>query len=363
MAGNETAYTAKSVTTNKATLSGTVGISGNTVFDETLTADVSGLTSTPTIPALGTLTYQWKRGTINSGANSPTYRLVQADIGSTITVTVTAANCSGSIVSAATATISKATQTAPAAPTMASRTTTSITLNEITGCEYRIDGGQWQTSTTFNGLTPSTSYNFEAYKPETTTHSASAPSPTAKISTETAPQVTAVIISPNTATVPLGQTKQFTVQVIATGGADETVTWSISNQTSMLTTISTSGLLTVGSNETAATLKVKAVSNFNPAVSDEVTVTITTTGIDETALSGISIYPNPVKDELRIKSEELRINSVEICDVAGRVVETRLIASLHEGTATINVSTLPQGVYLVKIHTDKGVVTQKVVKN
>jgi len=73
------------------------------------------------------------------------------------------------------------------------------------------------------------------------------------------------------------------------------------------------------------------------------------------------IYPNPVNYELKIESE-FKINNVEICDFAGRVVETRLIASL-QGAATINVSNLPQGIYLIKIYTDKGVVTKKIVKN
>jgi len=75
----------------------------------------------------------------------------------------------------------------------------------------------------------------------------------------------------------------------------------------------------------------------------------------------ITIYPNPMKEELIITSEN-RIEKIEICDIAGHTVETRLIASL-QGNATINVSSLPQGVYLVKIYTDKGVVTKKVVKN
>jgi hypothetical protein len=33
-----------------------------------------------------------------------------------------------------------------------------------------MDGGAWQASTTFNGLTPNTVYQFEARKTETATH-------------------------------------------------------------------------------------------------------------------------------------------------------------------------------------------------
>jgi hypothetical protein len=177
------ASTATSITTDKATLEGTVTISGNAVFGETLTVNTTALTSTPVV-SLGTLTYQWKRGSTNIGTNSPTYTLLQADIGSTITVTVTAANCNGSITSVATATVTKATQTAPAMPTLSSSTTTSITLNAITGCEYRMNTGAWQTATLFSGLTPNTSYSFEARKAETATHLPSPASTATQITTD-----------------------------------------------------------------------------------------------------------------------------------------------------------------------------------
>ena len=156
--------------TNKATLAGTVTITGNAVFGELLTTNTSALTSTPVIANLGTLSYQWKRGTTNIGTNSANYTLVQADINNTITVTVTAVNCDGSVTSAATSIVTKAAQTAPAAPTLLTSTSTSITLNTIAGCEYRRDGGAWQASTTFSGLTPNTSYSFTARKTETATH-------------------------------------------------------------------------------------------------------------------------------------------------------------------------------------------------
>ena len=104
-------------------LSGSVTITGNALFGETLTADTTNLTSIPIISNLGTLTYQWKKGDIEMGTNSATYLLTQDDIGNTITVTITAANCDGSVTSEPTTTIAKATQVAPNAPTLMSKTT------------------------------------------------------------------------------------------------------------------------------------------------------------------------------------------------------------------------------------------------
>ncbi|MCL2167815.1 MAG: leucine-rich repeat protein, partial [Lentimicrobiaceae bacterium] len=109
-------YTFENVTTNGHTISvtfapntytltGKVTITGNAGAGETLTANTDSLTSSPVIPDLGVLSYQWKRGSVNIGTNSSTYFILPADIGSTITVTVTAANCAESVTSSPTTTI------------------------------------------------------------------------------------------------------------------------------------------------------------------------------------------------------------------------------------------------------------------
>jgi len=173
------------ITVSKATLTGTPTISGNTVYDQTLTCSTSGLSSSPTITNLGSFSYQWRRdGTNISGATSASYKLVQADIGKQMSVQVTAANCSGTVTSANTGTVTKATQTAPAAPTKLTQTSTSITLNTVTGCEYNINGGAYQTSNVFSGLNPGTSYNFTQRKAGTDTHLPSPASTSASFSTD-----------------------------------------------------------------------------------------------------------------------------------------------------------------------------------
>jgi len=194
----------------KSKLTGKVVIEGDPMFGETLTANTGALTSEPVIPNLGALSYQWKRSGENiSGATNATYLLVQADIGNTMTVTVTAAYCEGNITSGPVGPVRKAPQAAPDAPTLSSKTSTSITLNTYPGCEYRIDGGSWQTATTFGGLTPNTSYSFEAYKPETATHLASPVSPAATFTTDPASMftITATVNHANYGTInPEGET-------------------------------------------------------------------------------------------------------------------------------------------------------------
>ncbi|MDF2553467.1 MAG: C-terminal target protein [Chryseobacterium sp.] len=73
--------------------------------------------------------------------------------------------------------------------------------------------------------------------------------------------------------------------------------------------------------------------------------------------SEFSIYPNPVKDILFIKSKE-KIVKVEIFDSAGRILN-----SLSLNGDSINVSELSKGNYMIKLLTKDKSVIQKFIKN
>lgn len=86
---------------------------------------------------------------------------------------------------------------APNAPELSARDDKSITLQTITGAEYRLEGGagSWQDSTVFEGLNEKTIYSFKAYYPATDTSFASAESDTARIATvPTAPAKEKLVI-------------------------------------------------------------------------------------------------------------------------------------------------------------------------
>ena len=143
------------------TLTGEVNISGEPFFGETLTAETN-LGSTPSIPDLGELHYQWRRDTT----------AIEGAVYST-------ENCTGAITSPLFGPIKKAEQPMPEAPQMESNTDTSITLVAIEDGEYNINGSDWQPSPVFEGLMPSTSYIFTQRKKETRSHYASPVSPEA----------------------------------------------------------------------------------------------------------------------------------------------------------------------------------------
>lgn len=164
-------------------LIGEVIIIGEPFFGETLTTETN-LGAMPSIPDLGTLNYQWWRGTTAiEGAVDSTYTLTEDDIFERICVQVTATNCTGTLTSPYFGPIKKAEQAMPEAPQMESNTDTSITLVAIEDGEYNIDGGDWQSSPVFEGLTQSTSYTFTQRKKETRSHYASPSSPAAVFST------------------------------------------------------------------------------------------------------------------------------------------------------------------------------------
>ena len=72
----------------------------------------------------------------------------------------------------------------------------------------------------------------------------------------------------------------------------------------------------------------------------------------------IRLYPNPVKDNLTIESPTNANQKLEIINLLGQTMYTYYIYS----KATIDVSSFPKGVYLIKINTPNGVVVKKFVK-
>ena len=70
------------------------------------------------------------------------------------------------------------------------------------------------------------------------------------------------------------------------------------------------------------------------------------------------VYPNPTTGELKIENGELKIESIEIFDIYGKNIFNFQLSIFN----SINISHLPAGVYFVKITTETGTITQKIVK-
>ena len=70
------------------------------------------------------------------------------------------------------------------------------------------------------------------------------------------------------------------------------------------------------------------------------------------------IYPNPVIDNLTIQTKEQGV--IEILNIEGQLMESIAVTG---NKTDINVSTLPDGVYFVKMRTEKGLTVQKFIKD
>jgi hypothetical protein len=106
------------------------------------------------------------------------------------------------------------------------------------------------------------------------------------------PPIAGVSVSPATASVARGGTRQFTAAVSGTdSGTYKTVAWSIEPSGAAAgTAVNASGLLTVAANETLPTLIVRATSTVDPSKSGAATVTVTSP-----ALSGSVAIPGFIK--------------------------------------------------------------------
>ncbi|GGZ83606.1 T9SS type A sorting domain-containing protein [Algibacter mikhailovii] len=70
-----------------------------------------------------------------------------------------------------------------------------------------------------------------------------------------------------------------------------------------------------------------------------------------------AMYPNPVKDRLNINTQET-ISNVSVVDMLGRVV-----LSVDNVVDNLDVSSLKNAMYIVKLTSDKGVSTKRFIKN
>jgi hypothetical protein len=81
------------------------------------------------------------------------------------------------------------------------------------------------------------------------------------------------------------------------------------------------------------------------------------TSINEPTSQGIKIYPNPVGKQMHVKSN-IEMNRIVLLNLVGQVVYDGTIKS---NTFNMNTFDLLSGVYMLKVYTNKGVTTSRVI--
>jgi len=74
----------------------------------------------------------------------------------------------------------------------------------------------------------------------------------------------------------------------------------------------------------------------------------------------IKVYPNPVSNEMIIRSVDFRFNKVEIIDIMGNTVLLKLTVYKSELHMPVNLS---NGMYIVKISNEKQSQLKKIIIN
>jgi hypothetical protein len=93
-------------------------------------------------------------------------------------------------------------------------------------------------------------------------------------------------------------------------------------------------------------------------------VAVTVTGTRTASLGGVSllVYPNPTPDgrlTLELTGPQAKAAQLDVLNALGQVVRRQALAP---GTAPLSVAELAPGVYTLRVHTEQGVLTQRVVR-
>jgi hypothetical protein len=97
---------------------------------------------------------------------------------------------------------------------------------------------------------------------------------------------------------------------------------------------------------------------------DDVDLSNTLIGIDEIEESTkLQIFPNPVVDNLRIRTEATKPMQITLSDALGRVVMRRLSSAPVNGVIqdTVAVESLSSGMYLLMLSSDKKTIFRRVI--
>ena len=94
--------------------------------------------------------------------------------------------------------------------------------------------------------------------------------------------------------------------------------------------------------------------------SDTITFQADHSGINDYTLdNSVIVYPNPTNGMVQIQNTEFLIQNVEVYDTYGKMLN---VVNVNGNTAAIDLTGYAAGTYFVRVMTDRGVVTKRVVK-
>lgn len=82
-------------------------------------------------------------------------------------------------------------------------------------------------------------------------------------------------------------------------------------------------------------------------------------GIEEVQTPQVALYPNPTDGHFTVECGNDYITSVAIYDVCGKLLQEEMV---NATAAHMDLQTAPKGVYFIRVQTDNGTITKKMVK-
>ncbi len=88
---------------------------------------------------------------------------------------------------------------------------------------------------------------------------------------------------------------------------------------------------------------------------DCIPLIIDNSGISNTLL----VYPNPCRERIKIEAENMKILEISMLNSNGDII--RSLKNVNSSSTSIDVKTLPLGLYLLRIQTDNGIISHKFI--
>lgn len=111
--------------------------------------------------------------------------------------------------------------------------------------------------------------------------------------------------------------------------------------------------------ETAATNGDAPYGSWSLDAGTQFSETECTIGVEDYLLESVQLFPNPVDDVMNVQnSHKLALDAITIYDITGKEVYTAVGTAIN----SINIQSLPSGVYFVRLHKGDAVATKRVLK-
>ena len=83
-------------------------------------------------------------------------------------------------------------------------------------------------------------------------------------------------------------------------------------------------------------------------------------GIENYLANNVTLFPNPAREYVDVRVDgDVNVTAMEVFDVYGKLINTVVVV---DNPTRINVSGIADGMYFVRVTTEKGVVTKTFVK-